>query len=47
MLHKFLSQLLPRVKEFENIQELVRNDGYIVTWNKKSGTGDTDAPSGN
>ncbi len=42
MLNKFLSQLLPKVKEFETVQNLIRNDGYIVTWNKKSGSGDTD-----
>jgi Lon protease-like protein len=44
MLHKFLTQLLPKVKEFETIQELVKNDGYIVTWNKKPGPNDKDAP---
>jgi hypothetical protein len=35
MLHKFLTQLLPKVKEFETVQDLIRNDGYIVNWNKK------------
>ncbi len=43
MLHKFLTQLLPKVKEFENIQSLIRNDGYIVTWNKKPGPDDNSA----
>jgi len=37
MLHNFLSKLLPRVKEIETINDLIRNDGYIVTWNKKRG----------
>lgn len=41
MLHSFLSQLLPRVKEIETINDLIRNDGYIVTWNKKRGKGGT------
>jgi ATP-dependent Lon protease len=45
MLHKFLTQLLPKVKELETIQDLVRNDGYLVTWNKKGGSTDTDADS--
>jgi ATP-dependent Lon protease len=35
ILKNFLSQLLPRVREIEKINDLVRNDGYIVTWNKK------------
>ncbi len=35
ILHNFLSQLLPRVKEIETINDLVRNDGYIATWNRK------------
>jgi Lon protease-like protein len=35
MLHNFLSQLLPKVREIETINDLIRNDGYIVTWNKK------------
>jgi ATP-dependent Lon protease len=35
ILKNFLSQLLPRVKEIETINDLIRNDGYIVTWNKK------------
>jgi Lon protease-like protein len=43
MLHKFLTQLLPKVKEFETVQELIRNDGYIVNWNKKPPEGDTGA----
>lgn len=43
MLHKFLTQLLPKVKEFETVQELIRNDGYIVNWNKKPPPGDTGA----
>ena len=34
MLHSFLAQLLPKVKEIETINDLIRNDGYIVTWNK-------------
>ena len=46
MLHKFLTQLLPKVKEFETIQDLIRNDGYIVTWNKKGPSSDSDAPLG-
>ncbi len=41
MLHNFLAQLLPKVKEIETINDLIRNDGYIVTWNK----GGKDAPS--
>lgn len=40
MLHKFLAQLIPKVKEFETTQSLIRNDGYIVTWNKKPGPGE-------
>jgi Lon protease-like protein len=35
ILKNFLSQLLPKVKEVETINDLIRNDGYIVTWNKK------------
>src|SRR5438309_1586243 len=35
ILKNFLSQLLPKVKEIETINDLIRNDGYIVTWNKK------------
>ncbi|MDP4219005.1 MAG: LON peptidase substrate-binding domain-containing protein [Bacteroidota bacterium] len=35
ILRNFLSQLLPRVREIETINDLIRNDGYIVTWNKK------------
>ncbi len=35
ILKNFLAQLLPRVKEIETINDLIRNDGYIVTWNKK------------
>ena len=35
ILHNFLSQLLPRVKEIETVNDLVRNDGYIATWNRK------------
>ena len=34
ILKNFLSQLLPRVREIETINDLIRNDGYIVTWNK-------------
>jgi Lon protease-like protein len=45
MLHKFLAQLIPKVKEFETVQSLIRNDGYIVTWNKKPGSGDNAAAS--
>lgn len=41
MLHKFLKQLLPKVKQFETVQELIRNDGYIVNWNKLPPEGDT------
>ncbi len=37
LLHKFLAQLLPKVQELETIHTLIRNDGYIVTWNKKPG----------
>jgi ATP-dependent Lon protease len=47
MLNKFLTQLLPKVKEFETFQTLIRNDGYIVTWNKKSGPNDNDLPNNN
>ena len=35
ILKNFLVQLLPKVKEIETINDLIRNDGYIVTWNKK------------
>jgi ATP-dependent Lon protease len=35
ILNKFLSELLPKVKQMETIQELIRNDGYIADWNKK------------
>ena len=35
ILKNFLTQLLPRVKEIETVNDLIRNDGYIVTWNKK------------
>jgi ATP-dependent Lon protease len=42
MLHNFLAQLLPKVKEIETINDLIRNDGYIVTWNK--GQKDSDTP---
>ncbi len=35
IINNFLSQLLPRVRELEKINDLVRNDGYIVTWNRK------------
>jgi ATP-dependent Lon protease len=31
----FLTQLLPKIKEIETVNDLIRNDGYIVTWNKK------------
>lgn len=34
MLNKFLTNLLPKVKEIETINDLIRNDGYIVTWNR-------------
>jgi ATP-dependent Lon protease len=34
--NKFLAELLPKVREMETIQELIRNDGYIADWNKKS-----------
>jgi Lon protease-like protein len=44
MLHKFLAQLIPKVKEFETVQSLIRNDGYIVTWNKKPGSNDNPTP---
>jgi Lon protease-like protein len=37
MLNKFLTHLLPKVKELETINDLIRNDGYIVTWNKPRG----------
>jgi Lon protease-like protein len=37
MLHKFLAQLLPKIQELETMHTLIRNDGYIVTWNKKPG----------
>lgn len=43
MLHKFLAQLIPKVKEFETTQTLIRNDGYIADWNKKPGSGDNAA----
>lgn len=35
ILRNFLSQLLPKVKELEKINDLVRNDGYIPYWNRK------------
>jgi Lon protease-like protein len=35
MLHSFLMQLLPKVREIETINDLIKNDGYIVTWNKR------------
>lgn len=35
IINNFLTQLLPRVRELEKINDLVRNDGYIVTWNRK------------
>ncbi|MEI8133970.1 MAG: LON peptidase substrate-binding domain-containing protein [bacterium] len=35
ILRNFLTQLLPRVREIESINDLIRNDGYVVTWNKK------------
>jgi Lon protease-like protein len=35
ILKNFLAQLLPKVKEIETVNDLIRNDGYIVTWNKK------------
>ncbi len=35
ILKNFLIQLLPRVKEIETVNDLIRNDGYIVTWNRK------------
>ncbi|HYM19592.1 MAG TPA: LON peptidase substrate-binding domain-containing protein [Candidatus Kapabacteria bacterium] len=35
MLKNHLEALLPKVKEAESMTELIRNDGYIVTWNKK------------
>jgi Lon protease-like protein len=34
ILKNFLTQLLPRVKEIETVNDLIRNDGYIVTWNR-------------
>lgn len=37
MLNKFLTHLLPKVKELETINDLIRNDGYIPTWNKPRG----------
>lgn len=37
MLNRFLAQVLPKVKELETIQQLIKNDGYIVTWNKNKG----------
>jgi Lon protease-like protein len=43
MLNRFLTQLLPRVREAETINDLIRNDGYIVTWNKKK-PGEPDIP---
>ncbi|MDP4243839.1 MAG: LON peptidase substrate-binding domain-containing protein [Bacteroidota bacterium] len=43
MLREFLTQLLPKVKEFETVQDHIRNDGYIVNWNKKPPEGDTGA----
>lgn len=36
MLNKFLTHLLPKVKEIETINDLIRNDGYIPTWNRRS-----------
>ena len=35
ILKNFLTQLLPKVLEIEAVNDLIRNDGYIVTWNKK------------
>ena len=35
ILRNFLSQLLPKVKELEKINDLIRNDGYIPHWNRK------------
>src|SRR5687767_14604724 len=35
ILRNFLSQLLPKVKELEKINDLIRNDGYIPYWNRK------------
>lgn len=35
ILKNFLSQLLPKVKELEKINDLIRNDGYIPHWNRK------------
>jgi Lon protease-like protein len=34
MLKKHLEVLLPKVKEAETINDLIRNDGYIPNWNK-------------
>ena len=34
ILNRVLKQLLPKIKEAETIQGLIRNDGYLVTWNK-------------
>jgi Lon protease-like protein len=36
ILNKFLTELLPKVKHLETIQELIKNDGYIADWNKKA-----------
>ena len=35
ILRNFLSQLVPKVKEIEKTNDLIRNDGYIPTWNRK------------
>jgi ATP-dependent Lon protease len=35
MLVAHLESLLPKVKEVETINDLIRNDGYIPTWNKR------------
>ena len=35
ILRNFLSQLLPKVKELEKVNDLIRNDGYIPYWNRK------------
>ncbi|MBS1903581.1 MAG: LON peptidase substrate-binding domain-containing protein [Bacteroidetes bacterium] len=36
MLIAHLESLLPKVKEVETINDLIRNDGYIPDWNKRS-----------
>jgi ATP-dependent Lon protease len=35
MLIAHLESLLPKVKEVETINDLIRNDGYIPTWNRR------------